>query len=610
LAGSRRSTGAIRATAVRYGVSGELRAAISESRRAFIATAIFSCIINILMLAGPLFMLQVYDRVMSSGSLSTLVALSALTAAIYGIIGLLELIRSRIITRVGVDVDRRLGDRVFESALRKSLMQRGLPQIALRELDNLRNFVAGPGPLTVFDAPWTPIYLLVVFMLHWWLGIAALVGAGVLLILAGLSESRSKSPLAEATKSTVRSMELAETGQRNAEAILAMGMLKAYRARWQAANQEALGWQIVSSDRLGSISSATKAVRLLLQSMMLAIGAALALKNEISAGTIVASTIIFGRALSPVEQAISQWRSFVKARGSISKLEDLLKVAPAPEKRTRLPVPKGRLEVSGLRVATPETRQLILAGLTFQVHPGQVLAVIGPSASGKSTLARALVGLWEPFSGTIKIDGATLDQWEPDELGKHIGYLPQDVELFAGTVRQNVARFRDDIGDEAVIAAARMAHAHDLILSLPKGYDTELGAFGLHLSAGQRQRIALARALLGSPALVVLDEPNANLDRAGDEALSAAMDGMRKRGQAVVVVSHRVQAISKSDLLLYVEKGTQRAFGPRADVLKQIQGPPQAAPAAQPAKPARPTGENVARPEAPRPAATGGGAKA
>lgn len=555
----------------------ELGQAIAASRDAFIAVGLFSLVINILMLTGPIFMLQVYDRVMASGSMSTLFTLSLLTAGLYGVIGLLELVRSRVIVRVGVELDRRVGDRVFQAALKRSLKGQGGSMLALRELDGVRQFIAGPGPITFFDAPWTPIYLLIVFLMHWVLGLASLAGAALLLVIAWASEVRSRAPLQQAGKAAGKSLEMAESAQRNAEAITAMGMLGAYRARWQKANGESLAWQVLAADRLGSLSAASKALRLLLQSMMLAIGAALAIKGDISAGSIVAATIIFGRALAPVEQAIGQWRSFVKARESYAKLEALLAEQPAETQRTSLPAPKGQLEVSQLRVAAPETKTVILANITFSVAPGRMLAVIGPSASGKSTLARALVGIWDPFGGSIRLDGARLDQWSSEDLGRHIGYLPQDCELFAGTVRDNIARFREDATDDDVVAAAKAAHAHDLIMALPQSYETEVGAFGTYLSAGQRQRIGLARALFGKPALIVLDEPNANLDRVGDEALSAAIDGMRACGQAVVLISHRVQAIGKADDLLYIERGQQRAFGPRAEVIRFLQAGGQGA---------------------------------
>jgi ATP-binding cassette, subfamily C, bacterial PrsD len=549
---------------------GELGAALAKSKDALKAVGWISCAINVLMLAGPLFMLQVYDRVIPSNSLATLAVLTLLTAVVYGLIGWLERDRSRIIIRTGIEIDQRIGNRIFEASLKNSVSGTGTSVQALRELDALRNFVSGPAPMTFFDIWWTPIYLLVIFATHWMLGIASVVGTAILLVLAWASEAQTRAPMQEAGKSAARSLELAETGQRNAEAITAMGMLSAYRARWQTANQEALAWQVLASDRLGTLSAVSKTMRLLLQSLMLALGAALSLKGEISAGAIIAGTIIFGRALAPVEQVITHWKGSIKALESYRKLEALLKAAPASEARTSLPTPAGNLHVSGIRVATPETRTLILSNLNFEVSPGQMLAVIGPSASGKSTLARTLVGLWKPFAGAIKLDGVRLEQWNPEELGQHIGYLPQDIELFAGTVKENISRFRLDVSDDDIVAAAKAAHADEMIMALPQAYETQLGAFGTHLSAGQRQRIALARALFGNPPLVVLDEPNANLDRVGDAALDAAIDGMRSRGQAVVLISHRTQAIGKADTLLYLERGVQRAFGPRAEVMKMF----------------------------------------
>jgi ATP-binding cassette, subfamily C, bacterial exporter for protease/lipase len=553
---------------------GELRRALEASKRALKAVGWFSCAINVLMLTGPIFMLQVYDRVMTSGSYSTLAVLMLVTAGLYGVIGVLEGYRSRLISRIGVEIDQRVGDRVFEASLKKSVGGPGTATGALRELDTLRQFVAGPAPMTAFDLMWTPIYLLVIFATHWTLGLASVLGMAALLFCAWLSEAQSRGPLTEAGKSAARGIELAETAQRNADSITAMGMLTAYRARWQAANQQALAWQVLASDKLSGTSSASKTLRLLMQSLMLAIGAALAIRGDISAGAIIAGTIIFGRALAPVEQVITHLRSSTKALEAYKKLEALLAACPPQSRRMSLPRPSGHVSIDGLRVAAPETKTLILNGITCEIRPGRMLAVIGPSASGKSTFVRALVGLWPAFAGHIKIDGIKLEQWDTEDLGQHIGYLPQDVELFSGTVRDNIARFRTDVTDDHVIAAAKAAHAHELISALPKGYDTELGSFGQYLSAGQRQRIGLSRALFGMPALVVLDEPNANLDRAGDEALSAAIDGMRARGQAIVMVSHRVQAIGKADDLLYIERGVQRGFGPRDDVLRALNGTP------------------------------------
>ncbi len=562
---------------------------------------VFSFVINILMLAGPIFMLQVYDRVISSGSIPTLVALTALTAFAYAIIGTLEIVRSRVIVRIGHDFDSRLGGRIFDAAIRTSALGAGKQNGALRELDSLRQFVGSPGPLAFLDAPWTPIYLLIIFSIHWVLGLAATVGAAILITLTWISETQVRQPLGEAGKSAAKSLEIAETGQRNAEAIAAMGMGPDLRRRWLGENAQSLSWQLLASDRLGTMTASSKTLRLLMQSLMLAVGAWLAVEGEITAGAIVAGTIIFGRALAPVEQAIGHWRPFLRAREAFERLNELLENLPPEPARTALPRPKGTLEVKSLRVASPETRQLILAGISFRAEPGQMLAVIGPSASGKSTLVRTLVGLWPPASGTLTLDGARLDQWHPEDLGRHIGYLPQTVELFAGTVRENIARFAPDATDQEVLDAARAAHAHELILALPKGYDTELGSFATYLSGGQRQRIALARALFRFPPLVVLDEPNANLDRDGDVALSDAIDGMRARKQTVILVSHRVQAIGKADLLLLLEKGQMRAFGPRNAVLRRLQGdgPPEGAAEARPSAPQKTAGGSEPRPAEP-----------
>ncbi|MEM7776288.1 MAG: type I secretion system permease/ATPase [Pseudomonadota bacterium] len=551
--------------------SGELLAALKEGRGPLIGVALFSCVINLLMLAGPLFMLQVYDRVMTSGSLPTLIALLALTLSLYVIIGLLEMIRARVVVRMGLEFDQRVADRIFRAAMRRSAVGRATSVPALRELDSVRQFMSGPGPLSLLDAPWTPIYLCVVFALHWVLGVVATAGAVILIAFAWLSERASRKPLIDAGRQAAGAIELAEIGQRNAEAITAMGMTDAVRSRWEAINRSALDLQTLAADRLGALTATTKTLRLALQSIMLAIGAALALDGAITAGTIVAATIIFGRALAPVELALSQWRTVVKVIESFGKLDELLRLQPEATQKTQLPAPAGHLKVTDLKIAAPDSRNLLLANVSFALEPGQMVAIVGPSASGKSTLARALVGVWPPAGGRIRLDGAALDQWHPDELGKYVGYLPQEIELFSGSVRDNIARFQANARDTDIVDAAKQAYAHDLILSLPQGYETDIGTCGAHLSAGQRQRIALARALFTNPVLVVLDEPNANLDRAGDQALSAAIDGMRKRGQAIVLVSHRMQAIAKADLLLVIEKGLQRDFGRRDEVLRRLQ---------------------------------------
>jgi PrtD family type I secretion system ABC transporter len=548
----------------------EVSAAIRASRDALIATAAFSLAINILMLTGPIFMLQVYDRVLTSGSMPTLVVLSLLVIVLYSVVAALEFVRSRVVVRIGCDIDQRLANRVFEASIRQSLRDGG-QNSALRDLDSVRQFLSGPGPITFFDAPWTPIYLLVIFLIHWTLGVAALIGAGILVGLAWLSEATGRGPLTEAGRSAARSMDLAEDAHRNGEALSAMGMMGDYARRWHATQREALDWQRLAADRLGTTSALSKALRLLMQSLMLAVGAALAVAGLISAGSIVAATIIFGRAMAPVEQAIAHWRGFVRAREAHANLASLLQAQPPAAQGTRLPAPVGHLEANGLSVSPPGAARPVLQGIQFRVGPGEMLAVIGPSASGKSSLVRTLVGVWPLEAGVVKLDGAPLDQWDPESLGRNIGFLPQNVEIFSGTVRENIARFRSDAGDEEVVEAAKQACCHGMILKLPHGYDTPIGTGGMHLSAGQRQRIGLARALFRRPALVVLDEPNANLDREGDEALTAAISGMRERSQAIVIVSHRVQAIHLADHLLYLDQGKQIAFGPKQQVMQLFQ---------------------------------------
>ncbi len=549
-----------------------MAAAIAAAKRPIYALAVFSGVINILMLAGPLFMLQVYDRVMTSGSMPTLFALLGLTLILYAALGLLDGIRSRVVVRMGRECDAALADRIFNASIARSARGRPTATAALRERDHLRQFLSGPGPTAALDAPWTPIYLLVVFALHWVLGIAATLGACILMVFAWLNERAGRTPLLNAGKAAAGAISLADVAERNAEAMTAMGMTDAIRNRWRAASEAAGAHQLTASDRLGALTAATKTMRLALQSIILAVGAALALNGEISAGAIVAATVLFGRAMAPVEQALSHWRGFVKARESLAKLRELLAAEPDVAPTTQLPRPLGHVAVEDLAVAAPGTRTPLLNRVSFAVPAGHMVAVVGPSGSGKSTLARALVGVWPPAQGVIRLDGAALNQWRPQDLGPLVGYLPQDVELFQGTVRDNIARFRSDVSDEAVVAAAKTAHAHDMIVGLPKGYETEIGAFGTHLSAGQRQRVALARAVFDNPVLIVLDEPNANLDKAGETALSAALATLRAQGATVFVVSHRLAAINDADLMLVLDAGQVRAFGPRDAVIARLQG--------------------------------------
>ena len=531
-------------------------------------TGAISCVTNLLMLTGPLFMLQIYDRVLTSGSVPTLVALLVLVAGLFAFMGALELLRSRVLVRVGLRLDRILNDRVFESVARVGPASGAAGTQTLRDLDQLRQFISGPGPFAIFDMPWAPLYFAVIFLFHWWLGLVAVGGAVILLTLSLINEFATRKPMAEAAGRSAQGFALAEAGRRNAEVLHAMGMYRAYHQRWRGARDGALEAQTRASDRAGTITAATKATRLFLQSLMLATGAYLALQQIVTPGVMIAASIILSRALAPIEQAIGHWRAFTGARQGLARVKAALATLPDETGRMTLPEPKGELVVDKVYAAPPGIADPMLKDISFTLSPGDALGVIGPSASGKSTLARALVGVWPLIQGAVRLDGAALDQWDPEQLGPHIGYLPQDVELFDGTVEENIARFDPERDPEAIVAAAEKADVHRLILKLPDGYGTRIGEGGRVLSAGQRQRVALARALYGDPVLVVLDEPNSNLDAEGEAALTRAIEGVRADGRTVVVMAHRPSAIAAVDLLLVLKDGRQAGFGPKADVLR------------------------------------------
>lgn len=550
-------------------------AALAACRGALIGVGAISFVTNLLMLTGPLFMLQIYDRVLTSRSVPTLVALLALVAGLFLFMGLLEFVRSRILVRIGLRIDRILNRDLFEAAVSTggAKGQNASRAQILRDLDQLRQFVSGPGPFAFFDMPWAPVYFAVIFLFHWWLGMLAVAGAVFLLTLSLVNELTSRKPVSRASTLSTQGHALAEAGRRNAEVLRAMGMFENYRARWSGQRDDALEEHTRASDVAGTLTSATKTTRLFLQSLMLALGAYLALLQEITPGIMIAASIILSRALAPVEQAIGQWRSFVGARQGAKRIGQALETLPPPEAPMTLPEPQGVLGVEKLYAGPPGISEPVLKGLNFSLNPGDALGVIGPSACGKSTLARLLVGVWPVMSGHVRLDGAALDQWDPRQLGRHIGYLPQDVELFDGTVEENIARFEPNPDPDAIVAAARKAGVHELILRLTDGYGTRIGEGGAVLSAGQRQRVALARALYGDPAFVVLDEPNSNLDSEGEIALTAAIKGLREAGRTVVVMAHRPSAIAAVDQLLVLREGRQAGFGPKDEVLREhVQG--------------------------------------
>jgi PrtD family type I secretion system ABC transporter len=571
----------------------ELRGAMGECRWHFVSVAVFSIFVNLLMLTGPLFMLQIYDRVLSSRSEATLVALLILVTGLFGMMGLLEFVRGRVLARAGARFQSLLDTRVMTAVLRRSVApaERSRPNSAARDLEAVRQLLAGPAPFAMFDMPWAPIFIAVIFVFHPVLGWISIGGAVILVVLTILNQIRSREPAAESQRAANEAENLGEAMRQNAEAVQGLGMRAAGLSRWSRMRQEALSRQIVASDRTASYASASKSLRFYLQSLMLAAGAWLVLQQEMSAGMMIAGSIMLGRALAPVEQAIGQWSLAQRAARGWTSLSELLDKTPAEIDKTALPVPKGFVQVQGITVAAPGENTPVLRTISFQVEPGSALGVIGPSGAGKTTLAKVLAGVWRPAAGKVRIDGAALDQWPEDALGQHIGYLPQEIGLMSGTVAENIARMSENRNDAEVVAAAKRAGAHELLMALPQGYDTEIGAGGQRLSGGQRQRVALARALYGDPPLLVLDEPNANLDAPGEQALVDAIRDARGRGRTVIIMAHRPSAIAACDLLLMVDKGLQVDFGPRDEVLKKrIRNYPQIVGANAPA----PAQENTA----------------
>jgi PrtD family type I secretion system ABC transporter len=550
----------------------ELGDALRACRGAFIGVGVMSCMINLLYLTGSIFMLEVYDRVLPSRSIPTLVGLVILAGGLYVAQGVLDLIRGRILVRVGTSLDETLNARVFETVVRLPLMvgSRNEGLQPLRDLDNVRSFLSSMGPGAFFDLPWLPFYLAICFAFHVLIGVTALVGAVILITLTVVTEYMSRVPAREAMGLAARRNDLAATSRRNAEVLVAMGMSGRLTKRWSEANENYLSGNQRASDVAGGLGAIAKVMRMTLQSAVLAVGAYLVIHQEATAGIIIAGSILSARALAPVDLAIAHWKSFVAARQSWHRLNRLLESLPAQAVPTLLQSPSSRLSVEGISIVPPGDQKLIVQDVSFTLEAGNGLGVIGPSGSGKSSLVRALVGVWQPVRGKVRLDGAALDQWSSDVLGRHVGYLPQDVELFAGSVAQNICRFDSEASSESIIAAAKEAGVHEMIIKMRDGYDTQIGEQGAALSAGQAQRVALARALFGDPFLIVLDEPNSNLDTEGDEALTRAVRGARERGAIVVVVAHRPIGIEAVDQVLVLKDGRMQAFGPKETVLGQV----------------------------------------
>jgi PrtD family type I secretion system ABC transporter len=572
-------------------------------RRELLTVGVFSFFLNMLLLTGSLYMIQVFDRVLSAGRIETLVYLTLVAAFALAVYGLLEALRGRMLSRLSAWVDVRLSPEILRASQALTLRGGDMGTRGLSDLSQIRAFVGGNGINALFDAPWLPLFLTVIFLMNPWLGLVSLGGAVVLFALALLNEAMTRAPLRRTREASIRERDTADAMVRNAESVRALGMGQALLGRWGELHAETLSGQGQAEERTAVLLGVTKFARQLLQILLLGVGAWLVLRNELTGGGMIAASILLGRALSPVEQAISAWKQFVAARSGWRSVERLLSSVPPEGERTSLPAPAGRLLVEGVSFQRRQGEPAILRQVSFELLPGSVCALMGPSGSGKSSLCRLLVGAWRPTQGTVRLDGADIARWSPEELGRHVGYVPQGMELFAGTVADNIARM--EAPDSArVVEAARLAGAHDMILRLPDGYETDIGRFGERLSAGQRQRVALARALYGDPRLLVLDEPNANLDSEGEEALAEALLKLRAMGRTVLVVTHRTGLLRACDQAAVIEAGALRLFGPIEQVMARLTRPKVA-----PIRPAPAPGP-VAPPAAAAPpaqtAATGG----
>ena len=550
-----------------------IRNALESCRGVFVSIGIISGVINVLMLTGSFFMLQIYDRVLPSQSIPTLVGIAILAMVLYVLQGALELIRSRVNVRIGAHLDQALSSRVYDAMVRLPLKTRGDGDglQPLRDLDHIRSFLSGGGPAAFFDLPWLPIYLGICFLFHFWIGVTVFAGSLVLIALAILTEFRMRAPTKQAARFATARTAIAAAGRRNAEVLRAMGMGRHVGNRWSKTNRDYLVANERASDIASGLGGMSKVFRTILQSAVLGVGAYLVIRQESTAGIIIASSILASRALAPCELAIANWKGFVAARQGAQRLHQLLELLPAEQEPMRLPKPKSAFSIANIVVVPPGSQRVVVSDVSFELKSGQGLAIIGPSGCGKSSLARAIVGVWQPSRGSIRLDRATLDQWSSETLGQHIGYLPQDVELFDGTVASNIGRFDVNAKAEAVLEAAHEAGVHELILSsLPAGYDTQIGELGMALSAGQRQRIALARALYGKPFLVVLDEPSSNLDADGEAALTQAIMNVRARGGIVILIAHRPSALAGVDQVLIMQDGKVQSIGPKDEVLNKV----------------------------------------
>ena len=590
----------------------DAKRALEATRKALFIVAGFSLMINLLMLTSPIYMMQIYNRVMNSSSKETLVMLTLLALFCLIIMSMLEQVRSSILIHVSNWLDRVMGKNLVTTSIQASALTRQVNDIqGLRDLTTIRNFVSGSTIFSFFDVPFMPFYMAVIFLIHPALGYMSVLGAIVLFGLAILNEYATRAPLNAASKIQLKQMEYADAAVRNAEVVESMGMLPAIVRRWSKENDTVMALQTLASRRASGVSSVTKFFRQALQTMIMAVGMYYVLNKEMSSGGMIAASMILGRALAPVEQMIGTWKMFLNFRQSYARINQLMNRSQVLARGTMTyPDPEGRLQVEGAHYVPPGSNRPILRNVSFALEPGESVGVIGPSAAGKSTLARLLVGVWPCAAGKVRLDGIDVYTWDRTDFGRHVGYLPQDVELFAGTVKENIARL-GEISDEDIVAAAQAANAHDLILRLPQGYDTPIGHGGASLSGGQRQRIGLARALLGSPRLLVLDEPNSNLDTEGEGALLEALKAAKARGTTIVIIAHRPSVLAFVDKMLVLRDGQVEQFGDKNQVMARLtkpQGPP-AGPRPTLLKPAGATAAAPApgdAPQAPAPAAPAG----
>ena len=546
--------------------------ALRDCRRAFWSVALFSAMVNMLMLAGPLYMLQIYDRVLTARSVPTLIALSIFLFGAYLFQAALDIVRTRIVVRSARLLDRRLESTVHGAVLNLAISNpnRSEAQQPVRDLDQIRGFLTGPGPTAIVDIPWMPVFLAICFLIHPWLGVVALGGGLLLVVIASLNERASRVPArVVARDSGVRSA-IIEADRRNSETVMAMGMSGTLAKRWARLNDNYIKALGRASDVTSNFGSVSRMVRLLSQSAILGLGAYLVIRQELTAGSMIAASIMMGRALAPVESAIANWRSFISARLSIGRLSYVLSRMPPRKVATTLPPPTKGIEVEQVTVAAPGSQTPIVRDVNFRLNAGDVLGIVGPNGAGKTSLIRTLVGVWKPARGEVRIDGAPFDQWDPEYIGRYIGFASQATELFEGTIAENIARMEAEPDNNAVLRAARAAGIHDMILRQPNGYDTRVGEAGTVLSAGQRERVAIARALYNDPFIVVFDEPNGTLDHDGEVALQNTVRGLKERKAIAIIVAHRPSALAHCDKVLYLAGGAQQAFGPRDEVLQRI----------------------------------------